>query len=358
MSVGFGVYVHVPYCAHRCDYCSFVTFTDRDHTMADYMAAMRTQIEREVAAGMPVATSVFVGGGTPSRVDPDSLVHVLSAIPLAPGAEVTVEANPDDVTAELVARWQAGGVNRVSLGVQSTVPHVLASLGRTHDPAGVRAAVGVLAAAGLESFSLDLIYGAAGESLDDWRTSLADSLALDPPHVSAYALTIEPGTALAAEPHRHPDDDDQAAKYELADEMLAAGGLANYEISNWSRPGHESRHNLLYWRQGDYAAIGAAAHGHRDGRRFWNVRTPERYVELVAAGQSPVSADETLDPEVRALESLQLSIRTRDGVPESAFSADDLDDLAPLLHRAAGRVSLTRAGRLLANEVSLRLKPS
>lgn len=358
MSVGFGVYVHVPYCAHRCDYCSFVTFTDRDHTMTDYLAALRTQIEREVAAGMPRATSVFVGGGTPSRVDPDALVHVLSAIPLAPGAEVTVEANPDDVTTEMVARWQAGGVNRVSLGVQSTVPHVLASLGRTHDPAGVRAAVSVLAAAGLESFSLDLIYGAAGESLDDWRTSLADALSLDAPHVSAYALTIEPGTPLATEPHRHPDDDDQAAKYELADEMLAAGGLANYEISNWSRPGHESRHNMLYWRQGEYAAIGAAAHGHRDGRRFWNVRTPERYVELVAAGESPVSADEMLDPEVRALESLQLSLRTRDGVPESAFSADDLDDLAQLLVRADGRVHLTREGRLLANEVSLRLKPS
>ena len=177
------------------------------------------------------------------------------SIPLADGAEVTVECNPDDVTLELLETYVAAGVNRVSIGVQSMVPHVLAALGRTHDPANVERAVAAVRAAGLPTFNLDIIYGAAGETLADWRTTLERTLDLDPPHVSAYALTVEAGTPLADDPARHPDDDVQADEYELADDLLAAAGLANYEVSNWARPGHECRHNLLYWRQHDYRGV-------------------------------------------------------------------------------------------------------
>ena len=195
------------------------------------------------------------------------------------------------------------------------VPHVLAALGRTHDPANVERAVAAVRAVGLPTFNLDIIYGAAGETLADWATTVRRTLELDPPHVSAYALTVEAGTPLADDPARHPDDDVQADEYELADDLLSAAGLANYEVSNWARPGHECRHNLLYWRQHDYRGFGCAAHSHRAGRRWWNLRTPERYIAAVAAGRSTEAAGETLDAEARRIEGLQLSLRTRAGVP-------------------------------------------
>jgi len=307
-----------------------------------------------VAAGLPAATSVFVGGGTPSLVDPAALVAVLDAVPRAPGCEVTVECNPDTVTPELVAAYAAGGVNRVSLGVQSMVGHVLAALGRTHDPANVRRAVTLVREAGIPTFNLDLIYGGAGETVDDWRRTLDGALALDPPHVSAYALTVEPGTPLADDPSRHPDDDDQADKYQAAADAMEAAGLAWYEISNWARPGHECRHNRLYWSMGDYQAFGCAGHSHRAGRRFWNVRTPERYIEAVTAGRSPEAAGERLDPGERRIEALQLAVRTRAGVPAGSLPVAELGDLVEV--GDDDHAVLTIRGRLLANEVALRLR--
>ena len=238
----FGVYIHIPFCRHRCDYCAFATWTDRDHLIDDYLAALRGDIAR---AALGPVTSVFVGGGTPTRVPAEALAEVLTSIPSAPGAEVTVECNPDDVTVEMMQTYASAGVNRVSIGVQSMVPSVLASLGRTHVPANVVRAVEAVRAAGLPTFNLDIIYGGAGETLDDWRSTLEGVLALQPPHVSAYALTIEAGTPLAEDPSRHPDDDDLADKYELADDLLTAAGLAKYEVSNWALPGHECRHNIL-----------------------------------------------------------------------------------------------------------------
>jgi len=351
----FGVYLHVPFCAARCDYCAFATWTDRHHLQERYLDACRLDVTRQAEAGMPAATSVFVGGGTPSLVSPSLLVAVLDAVPRAPGCEVTVECNPDDVTPSLVEAYLAGGVNRVSLGVQSMAGHVLRSLGRTHDQANVARAVGLLRTGGVPTFNLDLIYGAAGESLDDWSATLDAALALGPPHVSAYGLTVEPGTGLARDPARHPDDDDQADKYLLAAERLEAAGLAWYEISNWARPGHECRHNGLYWSMGDYQAFGCAGHSHRDGRRFWNVRTPERYVDAVEAGRSPEAAGERLGAPDRRIEALQLAVRTREGVPVDAFPAAALDTLAGLVERRGARVVLTPQGRLLANEVALRL---
>ena len=348
----FGVYVHVPFCASKCDYCAFATWTDRGHLTERYLRAVRTEIARAVRGGMPPASSVFVGGGTPTLVPGDLLAEVIASVPLQRGAEVTVECNPDDVTVALLEQYVAAGVDRVSIGVQSMVPHVLRALGRRHDPANVERAVEAVRTVGLPTFNLDVIYGTHGESLADWEATVRGVLALDPPHVSAYGLTVEPGTPLADDPTRHPDDDRQADEYELADDLLTAAGLANYEVSNWARPGHESRHNQLYWAQDDYLGFGCAAHSHRAGRRWWNVRTPDRYCDLVERGEPVEAAGETLDPETRRIEGLQLSLRTRAGVPVEAL---DGDDLPGLVERDGDRWVLTRAGRLLANEVSLRL---
>ena len=355
MHPGFGVYVHIPFCAKKCDYCAFATFTDRHQLTTDYLAALRTHIRRSVANAMPRATSVFIGGGTPTLVPATELMSVLAEIPLASGAEVTVECNPDDITLEMMQTFRAGGVNRISIGVQSTVDHVLKSLGRTHNPENVKRSVSFVREAGFATFNLDIIYGAAGETLDDWSQTLADVVALDPPHVSAYGLTVEPNTVLATQPDRHPDDDDQADKYLLCDDVLSAHGLKNYEISNWAASDHECEHNSLYWQQGNYEGFGSAAHAHLNGRRWWNVRTPERYIELVMAGESSESSSETLDAQTSKREMLQLLVRTREGVPVDSFSGADLDEMRELLERRDDRIVLTRAGRLLANEVALRL---
>lgn len=356
MSEPFGVYLHVPFCAARCDYCSFATWTDRHHLVDAYLASCRAHADRLVAEGMPAATSIFVGGGTPSLVPAADLVSVLQRIPQAPGCEVTVECNPDDVDEELVTSYRAGGVTRLSFGVQSTSPHVLRALGRSHDRDNVHRAVELARAAGFTSFNLDVIYGGAGETLEDWKATLADVVAMDPPHVSAYALTVEAGTPLADDPARHPDDDDQADKYLAATEILGAAGLMGYEISNWSRPGHECRHNLLYWTMGEYQGLGCAAHSHRDGRRFWNLRTPDRYIAAVQAGETVEAAGERLAPEERELEALQLSIRTSHGVPAAALDVDALPGLVQPAPEDPDRVVLTVHGRLLANEVAVRLR--
>ena len=351
----FGAYLHIPFCSRRCDYCAFATWTDRGHLVDRYLAGLATELERAVADGLPPLTSVFVGGGTPTLVPPEGLVGVLSRLPLAPGAEVTVEANPDTVSAASLRTYRRGGVTRMSFGVQSMQPHVLAALGRTHDPDNVRRAVAWTRDAGFETFNLDLIMGAAGESVDDWTATLEATLALEPPHVSAYGLTVEPGTPLAADPDRHPDDDDQADKYLLADRLLAGAGLRWYEVSNWARPGHECRHNRLYWDAGDYLGFGCAAHSHRQGRRWWNLRTPERYLDAVEAGTSTEAAGEALDPHERALEALQLALRTREGVPAVALDTAD-PALDGLVARVGDRLVLTPTGRLLANEVAVRLR--
>jgi len=350
--MAFGVYVHVPFCKRRCDYCAFATWTDRAHLIDAYLAAGRLQATR-VAADMDQVTSVFVGGGTPTLVPPESLLDVLSPLPLAADAEVTIEANPDDVTPALAGVLVRGGVTRVSLGVQSMVPHVLGALGRTHDPANVRRAVELLRGAGVRGLNVDLIYGAAGESTTDWERTLVEALSLGPDHVSAYALTVEAGTPLYDDPARHPDDDDQADKYLLADRLLGGEGYDNYEISNWARPGHECRHNLLYWSQGEYIGLGCAAHSHRDGRRWWSVRTPERFIAAIEAGQPVEAGSEQLTAHDRELEVLQLQVRTSAGVPAESVAGE----VAHLVQVGAdGRARLTVEGRLLANEVAVRLR--
>ncbi len=349
----FGIYLHVPFCESRCDYCAFATWTDRHHLIEDYLAACLTQATN-VAQELPPITSVFVGGGTPNLVPAELLMEVFDPLPIAPDAEFTVECNPDEVTVEQMAVYAAAGVNRISLGVQSMVPHVLDALGRRHDPPNVRRAVEIVRSVGIARLNLDLIYGGVGESEDDWRRSLTDALDLRPDHVSAYALTVEPGTPLADDPARHPDDDVQADKYLVADDLLTSAGLTNYEISNWARPGEECRHNLLYWSQGEYLGLGVAAHSHVAGRRFWSIRTPERFVAAIAAGENVEAGDEQLDPDAAELEGLQLALRTRDGVPAETVP-DEVRHLVDV--GSDGRARLTRDGRLLANEVAVRLTP-
>jgi putative oxygen-independent coproporphyrinogen III oxidase len=381
--VPFGVYVHVPFCTSRCDYCAFATWTDRFHLVDAYVHACIEDLARLAGefglrgkAGQPAgagqsgrpATSVFFGGGTPSLLEPDQLAAVLAAIDRAPGAEVTVECNPETVDRAKLEGYRRAGVTRLSFGVQSMAAHVLRGLGRRHDPAAVRRAATAAGEAGFAaSFSVDLIMGGADESYADWGYTLAEVLALDPAptHVSAYGLTVEPGTPLAADPARHPDPDDQADKYVLADSVLHDAGFEWYEISNWARPGSECRHNQIYWAQGEYAGVGCAAHSHRIdrstgwSRRWWNVRTPDRYIRLVGQDLSVEASGEDLDPATRRTEALELELRTRAGVPDHALPGwRDEPLLAGLLEPASrGRVRLTTRGRLLANEVALRLVP-
>ncbi len=374
---GLGVYVHVPFCAVRCGYCDFNTYTSADlgpggsppgASLATYAQAAVTEIRLAgqvlAAVDRPVDT-VFVGGGTPTLLPAADLVGMLAALEaefgLAPGAEVTTEANPDSVTGESLARLRAGGFTRISFGMQSAVPSVLRTLDRTHDPDRVALAVGWARDAGFDQVSLDLIYGTPGESPADWRTSVEAALACDPDHVSAYALIVEEGTALARAVARGtlpaPDDDDLADKYLLVDTMLSEAGLEWYELSNWARDETaRCRHNLLYWRGGDWWGIGPGAHSHVDGVRWWNVKHPRAYAERLAAGRSPAAGREVLEAATRRVERILLETRLADGLPVEVLDAGGrawLPDLrsAGLIAADQARVLLTPRGRLLADAV-------
>ncbi len=358
--MSFGIYVHIPFCAVRCDYCDFATFDDRAHLIDSYVDACVTDLRRH-AGGVPTATSVFLGGGTPSLLSVEQVAGILSATNRSPDAEVTLEANPDTVDSERLDGYRAAGVTRLSLGVQSTRPSVLAALGRTHRPEHVGDAVAAARAAGFEEISVDIIYGADGETPHDWRSTLDEVIGMGVDHVSAYALTVEKGTPLArrveAGEVAPPEEDLQADAYAVADGALSAAGMEWYEISSWARPGHECRHNCLYWEQGDYLGIGSAAHGHTAGRRSWNVRIPERYVDCIRRGETPEAGSETLDGAARAEEALTLSLRTSAGAVVSEAAEDLVADLVQgaLLERVGARVALTLRGRLLANDVTARL---
>jgi oxygen-independent coproporphyrinogen-3 oxidase len=378
----FGVYVHVPFCRVRCGYCDFNTYTAdeiRGVRQSDYagQALAELDLARRVleATGSPhrEASTVFFGGGTPTLLAVADLAAVLAGIRsawgLAPDAEVTTEANPDSVDERSLTGLAEAGFTRVSFGMQSAVPHVLATLERTHDPERIPLVVEWARAAGLQ-VSLDLIYGTPGESAADWQRSLELALAQQPDHLSAYALIVEPGTKLARQISRGevpaPDDDLAADLYEQADAVLASAGYRWYEVSNWSRDdAHRSRHNLAYWTGEDWWGVGPGAHSHVGGVRWWNAKHPAAYAERLAAGVSPAVGRETLDPETRRTESVLLRVRLAEGLAITGLNDAGRSAVAGLIAEGlvdgraaiAGRVVLTLRGRLLADAVVRRLLP-
>jgi oxygen-independent coproporphyrinogen-3 oxidase len=379
----FGVYVHVPFCRVRCGYCDFNTYTAAE--LGDEPGASRTSYADAAIAEIRQARkvlgdadlrvdTVFFGGGTPTLLPPGDLVRIVAAVRdelgLAPGAEVTTEANPDSVDLADLEQLRAGGINRVSFGMQSAVPHVLEVLDRTHDPARVPDVVAWARKAGFEQVSLDLIYGTPGESAADWQASLEAALACEPDHLSAYALIVEDGTALARRIRRGevsmPDDDDLADKYLAADAALEAAGLRWYEVSNWARDDAAAcRHNVLYWTGADWWGVGPGAHSHVGGVRWWNVKHPAAYAARVGAGASPAYAREVLDEETRRVERVLLETRLRTGLPVDVLDDAGRAALPDQVERelveasalAAGRVVLTLRGRLLADAVVRDLLP-
>lgn len=360
----FGIYVHIPYCVSRCPYCDFNTYVGIEDTAPAYVDAILCEAEAWARrAHARQAGSIFFGGGTPSLLEPALVERLLAGLhasfAVADDAEVTMEANPETVDVARLRAFREAGINRLSFGAQSFAPRVLATLGRAHSALRTVQAVGEARAAGFDNINLDLIYGTPGESGDDWRATVEQAIALAPDHVSAYALTIEAGTAfgtdVAAGRMSAPDDDDQAAKYELALDLLSASHYRHYEISNWSRPGRESRHNLLYWTQGEYAGLGAGAHSHLDGTRWWNEKLPRLYIERSPDARA---GRESLDEATRADEWLALRLRLVMGLDLQEAAARTGRDLATSLERASalgladiadGRLVPTRRGLLMGN---------
>jgi oxygen-independent coproporphyrinogen-3 oxidase len=357
--VSFGVYVHVPWCTSRCGYCDFNTYVargDEPAAFADTAVAEIALMHAAIGARRP--DTVFVGGGTPTLLVPADLARILGALDPAPGAELTIEANPETVDERSLAALRAAGFTRVSIGMQSARAHVLATLERAHTPGAAVRAARAARAAGFDHVSLDLIYGTPGETDADWRASLDAALGAGPDHVSAYALTVEPGTRLAAQVRRGvvpaPDEDALAARYEIADTTLTAAGFAWYEISNWARTTTaRCRHNLAYWSGGDWWAIGPGAHGHVGNTRFWTHRHPAAHARAVGAGELPIAGRETLDAGQRALEATMLGLRTRAGLPAARFDPAALTRLRAdgLLRDEGANIVLTLRGRRLADGV-------
>jgi len=380
----YEIYIHVPFCLRRCGYCDFNTYTATDLGAGASRGHYAQMVIREMALirqwqydhGIeePAASTVFFGGGTPTVLAAADLVAMVDAIRaiwgLTPDAEITTEANPDTVDEAYIAELADGGFTRISFGMQSAVPHVLATLDRTHTPSNVAAGVDAATMAGLRS-SVDLIYGAPGESLEDWRTSVEAALDLGVHHISAYALTVEPttkmGRRIAAGTLPKPDDDDEAAKYELADELFTQAGLDWYEISNWARPGYESRHNLGYWRNVDWAGLGPGAHSHYRchavssngyGLRSWDIAHPRLWGVAINEHRVPWADSERITAEENLEELIMLGLRMREGLDlERIDRVIAVDRLTPMIEEGlvtvvdGRRVVPTRRGRLINDTV-------
>ncbi|MDF3338142.1 radical SAM family heme chaperone HemW [Mycolicibacterium septicum] len=364
----FGIYIHVPFCATRCGYCDFNTYTPAELGGANpdgWLAALRVELRlaAERVGSVPVRT-VFVGGGTPSLLGGAGLAAVLGAVrdnfDLAVGAEVTTEANPESTSPEMFATLREAGYTRVSLGMQSAAPQVLAVLDRTHSPGRAPAAAVEARAAGFEHVNIDLIYGTPGETDDDLRRSIDVAVGAGVDHVSAYSLIVEDGTALARRVRRgeiaRPDDDVLAQRYELLDSRLSAAGLHWYEVSNWSAEGGECRHNLGYWGGGEWWGAGPGAHGFLGDTRWWNVKHPNAYAQALTEGRLPIADFEKLDARDRHVEEVMLRVRLRDGLPLALLDADEQARAETLcgeglLLRQRDSLVLTDRGRLLADGV-------
>jgi putative oxygen-independent coproporphyrinogen III oxidase len=371
----FGVYVHVPFCAARCGYCDFNTYTAAElgpsvsrGGYADTVL-MELHLARHVLRGdVPPASTIFFGGGTPTVLPADHLALVVREIGdlfgLAEDVEITTEANPESVTPGYFARLRDAGFTRVSIGMQSAVPRVLEVLDRQHSPGRPEEAVAEAHAAGFEHVNLDLIYGAPYETETDWQASLDAAIAAGPDHISAYALVVEQGTALARQVAQGvlpaPDDDVLADRYAQADETLSRAGFQWYEVSNWARsPAARCRHNALYWQDANWWGLGPGAHSHVGGVRWWNVKHPVRYTALLESGRSPAAARELLDDNARLMERIMLGVRLREGLSMMDVPRDAHEKVPQLVTWGladpdafdGGRIVLTQRGRLLADAV-------
>jgi oxygen-independent coproporphyrinogen-3 oxidase len=370
-------YIHIPYCVKRCGYCDFNTYTPGELKPGSDIAQVSNGYidllihegkiaHSEVKTTKPIET-IFFGGGTPTLMEPADLGRVLKSLEadfgFASDIEITIEANPDTVSKEKLADLREVGINRISFGMQSAVPHVLAVLDRTHNPENVIKATTWAREVGFEQVSADLIYGAPGESLEDWETTIDAALALPITHISAYALIVESGTKLAAQVKRGeviiPEDDQTADKYLMADEKFRKAGFNWYELSNWSKPEGECRHNMAYWEGADWWGLGPGAHSHLNGKRFWNVKHPTAYRERLEANQSPIMDSEQLTLEEMENERVMLEIRLLRGLEKSSLTSASLARLESYLTGGQisqeqwdqGRISLTISGRLMADRI-------
>jgi oxygen-independent coproporphyrinogen-3 oxidase len=361
-----GLYVHVPFCLTRCGYCDFNAYAGLGHLASRYVEALKAEagLWAEEWRGECFG-SVFLGGGTPTTLDLADLACLLADLrgrfDIEPGAEVTIEANPDTVDAEKLAALREAGYTRLSMGAQSFDQRVLDALERVHRPASVRRAFAAARTAGHTNVNLDLIYGANGETLASWRRTLEETIALRPEHVSAYALTIEPATPLGRKVQARlmpgPDPDLQADMFDLACERLGGAGYRHYEVSNWALSGFECRHNLGYWRKQPYLGLGAGAHSYRDARRWWNLRPPTEYLDAVEHRLRPVGGEERLTPQDERLEEIFLKLRILEGVPVTSVAGDVASGFLEqgLLRRRNGHLVPTERGMLLLNELVLGL---
>ena len=369
-------YIHIPYCVKRCGYCDFNTYTPSElkveSSLTEISHSYIDLIIEEIAMARANSTAttvptIFFGGGTPSLMEPSDLARVIDAIgqrfSLDSDCEITMEVNPDTLTLDRLRGYFEAGINRLSIGMQSAVPHVLHVLDRTHNPANIEIAVGWAREVGFKEISLDLIYGTPGESIEDWQASIDAALALDISHISAYALIVEDGTKLAAQVRRAdviiPDDDETADKYIIADDRFRSQGFEWYEISNWAKPGSECRHNVAYWKGANWWGIGPGAHSHIDGRRWWNVKHPTAYRDRIQAKLAPMQGQESLtEPEI-AREEIMLSLRLPGALSLARFSGEQRRALEDFLGQGhleqsawdAGMLTLTQSGRLIADRI-------
>jgi oxygen-independent coproporphyrinogen-3 oxidase len=364
--VSAGLYVHVPFCLTRCGYCDFNAYAGLGHLAARYVRALHA--EADLAApdwGDEKIVSVFLGGGTPTTMEVADLeallVRLRDRFDVTHDAEVTIEANPETLDPAKLEGLLAAGYSRLSMGAQSFDVAVLSALERVHSPASVRRAFEQARVAGFENVNVDLIYGADGETLESWEGTLRDAIELDPDHISAYALTIEPSTPLGRKVQSGavpaPDGDLQADMFALACELFREAGYGHYEVSNWAKAGFECVHNLGYWERRPYLGLGAGAHSYRDDRRWWNTRPPEEYMARIEVRELPIGGDECLEPSDAYLEEVFLRLRTLEGLPASWVEDDKADPFlgSGLLERRDGTLVPTERGMLLLNELVLGL---
>jgi oxygen-independent coproporphyrinogen-3 oxidase len=374
--VELSFYIHIPYCVKRCGYCDFNTYTPAELQISDglsqisnsYIDLVIAEIQQaKLAVGEATVPTIFFGGGTPSLMEAADIARVITKIKnsftLSDDCEITLETNPDTVDKQKLAAFKAAGINRISIGMQSAVDHVLKTLDRTHNPQNLSQVTQWASEVGFEDISVDLIYGTPGESLADWQFSIDAALALPINHISAYALIVEDGTKLANAIKRgeieNVDDDLMAEKYLLADQAFTGAGFTWYELSNWSKSGGQSEHNIAYWMNKNWWGVGPGAHSHLNGMRWWNVKHPNLYKSKISGNESPKLDQEILEPMQIESERLMLSIRLPSGISKDSLSSEQVKTLEPYLDSGAldldkwgaGSVSLSLTGRLIADRI-------